>query len=66
VSKTFSAALLAMVIALTAAAQPVKAQGKSQKCDAHSCFLYCSRKAAVADTHNVSWCQQSCRQHDRC
>ena len=64
--RTFSAALLALVIASTAIAQPVKPLGKIEKCDAHSCFLYCSRKAAVADTNNVSWCQQSCRQHDRC
>jgi hypothetical protein len=66
VFKTFSAALLALVIASAATAQPVKTQRKSQKCDAVSCFSYCSKKAALADTHNVSWCQRSCRQHQRC
>jgi hypothetical protein len=66
VFKTFSATLLGLVIASTAIAQPVKTQGNSQKCDAHSCLLYCSKKAALADTNNVSWCQRSCQQHQRC
>ncbi len=64
--KTFGVALLALVIASTAIAQPVKKQSQNEKCDAYSCFSYCSRRAALADTHNVSWCQSSCQRNQRC